>query len=174
VPKCAQVHGVVTGVPTSRMANVKHGPEFCLVEAVRLERETRREGESLRETDPGPRSNLKALAQSLRLLMRRRINRDLPGLSRPEDSKPLLSPKGPGVETLLRERERERESFIRSNLHPKSQVLLNPFPTTLPSPQHRLRCALSPPLLFLCMLLPTLTALPQLVLGAFSCLESFT
>ena len=34
VPKCAQVHGV----PTSRIANVKHGPESCLVEAVRIGR----------------------------------------------------------------------------------------------------------------------------------------
>ena len=34
VPKCAQVHGV----PTSRIANVKHGPESCLVEAVSVSR----------------------------------------------------------------------------------------------------------------------------------------
>ena len=34
MPKCAQVHGV----PTSRIANVKHGPESCLVEAVTLPR----------------------------------------------------------------------------------------------------------------------------------------
>ena len=39
VPKCAQVHGV----PTSRIANVKHGPESCLVEAVKeVRREKRR------------------------------------------------------------------------------------------------------------------------------------
>ena len=34
--KCAQMRPSSHGVPTSRIANVKHGPESCLVEAVKL------------------------------------------------------------------------------------------------------------------------------------------
>ena len=55
VPKCAQVHGV----PTSRIANVKHGPESCLVEAVRNGGHIENPGVGLTATNLPPRTGEK-------------------------------------------------------------------------------------------------------------------